>query len=151
MMNVIAATPKFLQPEEGETIRILGASIRLLTQSSDLDRLLVIEYTMPAHYAGPPVHHHKKMWEGFYVLEGELTLVLGEETRVATQGAYAFIPPETRHTFRNDSDAPLKALIWCSPGGFEEYFRRLVPMIQNGPPFDTEALDALSAEFDTYV
>lgn len=106
---------------------------------------------MPPQFSGPPVHYHKEMWEAFYVMEGELTLVLGNEVRTASSGSYTMIPPETRHTFRNDSDNPVKCLIWCSPGGFEEYFRRLVPIIESGPPFDTSAIDELAREFDTYV
>ena len=150
-MNPTQLKPIYLDPEEGETIQILGAKIRLLTTRPDCEALTFIEYTMPPNFAGPPVHYHKQTSEAFYVMDGQLTLVIGDEVRRCGSGSYQFIPAGARHTFRNDSDAAAKCLILCSPAGFEGYFRRVAPLLKNGPPFDTDAIDKLAMEFDTYL
>ncbi|MCC6833200.1 MAG: cupin domain-containing protein [Thermoleophilia bacterium] len=87
-------------------------------------RLGVIRNTVPASFAGPPLHHHA-FDEMFYVLEGELTFRLGDALVTAGPGEAAFAPGGTPHTLANRSGAPARYLLICTPGGFERYFDRL--------------------------
>jgi quercetin dioxygenase-like cupin family protein len=45
----------------------------------------IVESTMPAGAAGPPLHSHA-FDEAFYVLDGELTFQLRDEQTVAQRG-----------------------------------------------------------------
>jgi quercetin dioxygenase-like cupin family protein len=83
----------------------------------------VTESTMPAGAKGPPLHTHD-FDEAFYMLEGELTLQLGDELSRAGAGELAFALRGVPHTLANRSNAPARFLIVCTPAGFEREFAR---------------------------
>jgi quercetin dioxygenase-like cupin family protein len=88
------------------------------------DAISVVENTLPARWGGPPLHHHE-FDEAFYVVDGELTLQLGDALFTAGPGALAFAPGGVEHTLANLSDAPARYVLLCTPAGFEGYFARL--------------------------
>jgi quercetin dioxygenase-like cupin family protein len=69
----------------------------------------------------------------FYVLEGTLTLRLGDRTIEAGPGSFACVPPGVVHTFRNDSDGPVRLLNFNTPAGWENYMRDVAEAAQSGP------------------
>ena len=91
------------------------------------------ESTLPPGFAGPPPHRHRELHDMFYVLEGTLTLQLGDRTVEAVTGSFACVPPGVLHTFRNDSDGPVRVLNFNTPAGFEMYMRDLAAAAQSGP------------------
>jgi len=91
------------------------------------------ESTLSPGFAGPPPHRHRRLHDMFYVLEGTLTLLLGEETVEAGPGSFACVPPGVVHTFRNDSDGPVRLLNFNTPAGFERYMRDLAEAARSGP------------------
>lgn len=68
----------------------------------------VAEIILEAASPGPRRHFHERLHEMIYVVEGELTMTLGDEVAVLAPGAFASIPPGVIHTFRNDSDQPVR-------------------------------------------
>jgi quercetin dioxygenase-like cupin family protein len=101
----------------------------------------IVELSSDAGWPGPPLHRHD-FDEAFYVTEGELTFQLGEEVFTRGPGELAFAPRNVAHTYANHSDAPARALLVCTPAGFERYFAR---MNENPPewalqeiPFEVE-------------
>jgi quercetin dioxygenase-like cupin family protein len=84
----------------------------------------MIELSSDAGFAGPPLHRHD-FDEAFYLLEGELTFQLGDEVFTRTAGELAFAPRNVAHTYANHSDAAARALLVCTPAGFERYFARM--------------------------
>ena len=84
----------------------------------------IIELSSNAGWPGPPLHRHD-FDEAFYVTEGELTFQLGEEVFTRGPGGLAFAPRNVAHTYANHSDAPARALLVCTPAGFERYFARM--------------------------
>jgi quercetin dioxygenase-like cupin family protein len=81
----------------------------------------------------PPLHRHD-FDETFYVLEGELTFQLGEERFVRGPGDVAFAARGVAHTYANLSGAPARALLVCTPAGFERYFARIAARIEGADP-----------------
>ena len=67
--------------------------------------------------SGPPPHTHKQD-EFIYMIEGELTMILGAEKISAKAGALAYIPARCVHSFRIDSEEG-RLLNFYLPGGFE--------------------------------
>jgi quercetin dioxygenase-like cupin family protein len=67
------------------------------------------------------------------VLEGTLTLRLGDRTIEAGPGTFACVPPGVVHTFRNDSDGAVRVLSFNTPAGWENYMRDLAEAAQSGP------------------
>ena len=63
--------------------------------------LAIVEYTAPAESPGPPLHVHPGKDEAWFVLEGELTMHIGEEQTTLPSGGFAFTPGDVPHTFSN--------------------------------------------------
>ena len=79
-----------------------------------------------------PLHVHHLDDEGFYVLEGELTLWVGDDVHVLRAGEGMLAPRGVPHTVRVDSDA--RWLITSAPAGFEAFVHAI------GTPTPTAAL-----------
>ncbi len=74
---------------------------------------------------GPPPHTHYREFEGFYILEGELTFYVGVERLRMTAAAGDFVaaPLGVVHQFSNESStAPARAFVIAAPAGVEEFF-----------------------------
>ena len=108
---------------------------RVLLRSEHSDgRVSVTESVMPPGAKGPPLHVHD-FDEAFYMLDGELTLQVGNELITARAGELAFALGGTPHTLANRSDSPARFLIVCTPAGFErEFARRAVARAGTEPP-----------------
>jgi mannose-6-phosphate isomerase-like protein (cupin superfamily) len=91
---------------------------------------------------GADPHIHRRHTDMFYVLDGELTLLLADGEVAARAGTLVTIPPLVVHGFRNASDDDLRYLNLHAPGtGFADYMRglrdgRKVPFDQEDPPPD---------------
>lgn len=68
----------------------------------------------------PPLHVHHAEDEAFVVLEGELTLHVGERSLRLSAGETALGPRGVPHTFRVES-ATARWLVACAPAGFERF------------------------------
>ena len=64
-------------------------------------------------------HVHADEDDSFYILEGELTFLLGDETVVATPGTFVLVPPGVEHGFRNDGKVPVRMVNVHAPAGFD--------------------------------
>jgi mannose-6-phosphate isomerase-like protein (cupin superfamily) len=93
-------------------------------------------------FATPHVHHDRE--EAFFVLEGSITFLAGEDQVEATPGSFLLVPRETIHAFRANGVARL--IIIHSPGGFEGFFKKGAEAISKGD-FDLEFRDRLATEF----
>ena len=93
----------------------------LLSSADSDEQIGIIEVTLPPAWDGPPLHHHE-FDEAFYVLDGELTLQLGDDVTTTGPGSLTFAPLGSRHTVANLGAAPARYLLVCTPGGFERMF-----------------------------
>ena len=119
-MNPTATSHMLLGPGEGEVIEARGN--RILVKAAG-GRQLICDYTAPAHSPGPPLHVHPGFDETFLVLAGRLKLQLGHDLAELGIGASAYVDGNLPHTFVNPGSEPVRFLLVCSPGGFEDYFR----------------------------
>src|SRR5215203_5846222 len=88
-----------------------GANIRVRLRGEDSEgELAVIEEVLEADFEGPPLHVHPSFEEGFYVLEGELTFRMEDETVSGGHGTIVFAPRGVPHTFANLSGRRARAL-----------------------------------------
>jgi mannose-6-phosphate isomerase-like protein (cupin superfamily) len=84
------------------------------------------------------------------VLDGTLTLTLGQETVELGPGGFACAPPGVRHTFANRSEAPVRFLNINAPGGFERYMRELAAASREGP-MSSGQIGEIASRFDVRV
>jgi hypothetical protein len=73
--------------------------------------------------AGPTPHTNEQD-EQVCVLDGNLTVRVGDQLLVVSAGSFLFIPRGTVHTFRVDSPTAT-ILNWYTPAGFERVVREL--------------------------
>jgi quercetin dioxygenase-like cupin family protein len=115
-------------------------------------RIAIIEVTEPPGAVAPRHVHHKED-EGFWVLEGEVTLDVGGTTIVARAGDYAFGPRDLPHSYRVGPDG-CRMLFIVTPAGFEDLVRlitvpaesRSLPPSPQEPP-DAAGVPALVASY----
>jgi mannose-6-phosphate isomerase-like protein (cupin superfamily) len=82
-------------------------------------RYTLLEITAPPGLE-TPLHVHYGDDEGFYVLEGSVTILVGDETVELTAGQHAFGPRDVPHRFIVGPDGA--HMIWVlAPGGFEDF------------------------------
>src|SRR5215213_6007986 len=105
----------------------------LLRSEQSAGVVSVVELSSGPGFAGPPLHRHN-FDEAFYVIEGELTFQLAEETFTRSAGELAFAPRNVAHTYANHGKTPARALLVCTPAGFERYFARMAAERQGTAP-----------------
>jgi mannose-6-phosphate isomerase-like protein (cupin superfamily) len=112
--------------------------------------LFVAESEVEAGFPGPPLHLHESIADSFYVLEGTLTVVVGDEQVELGPGGFACAPPGVRHTFENRSGAPVRFLNINAPGGFERYMRELAAAANEGA-VTSERIGEIASRYDVRV
>ena len=135
-----------LQPGEGKTVSVLGDRYTYKAVGEQTGGAYgVVETTVAAPSAGPPPHIHHGEDEAVYVLEGEVTFLLGERTFTASAGAFAFVPRGTVHTFSNQGTREARLLVIISPPGFERAFEEMSAVAPRADqPPDMERLAAIA-------
>lgn len=89
-------------------------------------RYSLMHETLPKG-AGAPPHKHTLSDEHFYMLEGECSSLVGEEISTARAGDFVFVPRNTRHAFRVESETAV-FLNGYTPAGLE------LAVIENAMP-----------------
>ena len=72
---------------------------------------------------GPGPHVHTREDETFYVVDGEIEFLLGEETIVAGPGDFVNVPRGVVHRFRNGGMETARLVLTFTPAGIEEFFK----------------------------
>ena len=98
-------------------------------------------------FPGPPPHRHRRLHDMFYVLDGMLTLRLGDETLELGPGSFVCVPPGVVHTFSNPGDAPVRLLNFNTPAGWEHYMRDLGAALAAGTPTPQE-IGQIASRYD---
>jgi mannose-6-phosphate isomerase-like protein (cupin superfamily) len=102
----------------------------------------LLEITAPAGLQ-TPLHVHYRDDEGFYVIDGSVTIEVGDDTVEVGAGQHAFGPRNIPHRFTVGPEGA--RMIWVlAPGGFEDFVdevsvpaeRPTVPPASVLPPAD---------------
>ena len=114
----MAAGPVVVPPGQGSRV----GNVEFLARTADTPRFtLGIVEMAPGRELEAHVHADED--DSFYILEGELTFLFGDETTAAPPGTFVLVPPGVNHTFRNPLDTPTRVLNIHAPAGFD---RRLL-------------------------
>jgi mannose-6-phosphate isomerase-like protein (cupin superfamily) len=89
------------------------------------------------HGSGPPLHLHHNEDETFYILEGHVTMFIGDEQIDLQAGDYCFGPRGIPHAYLVRS-THARMLVTISPSGSEQLFVSLgIPVTSTEPPTNT--------------
>lgn len=113
--------PYILTREQGQAIWFLGTLMQFKATGEDNGQTFsLIEQVLPPGFA-PPLHVHHAEDEAFYVLEGTLTFVCGEQRWHADTGAFIFLPKNIAHGFLVEGKEPARLLQFTFPAGLEQF------------------------------
>jgi quercetin dioxygenase-like cupin family protein len=77
---------------------------------------------------GPPRHVHDGADEWFYILDGEVQFLVGDQTFERSTGGFVFIPRGTVHAPKILGDSPARLLCGFVPGGTSSRSRSSRPL-----------------------
>jgi quercetin dioxygenase-like cupin family protein len=110
----MSAGPLVVRPGAGHRV----GNVEFLARTADTPRFTfgIIEFA-----AGRVLdaHSHQEEDDAFYILEGELTFILGDDQVTAGPGTFILVPPGFEHGFRNDSGEMVRMLNVHAPAGFD--------------------------------
>jgi mannose-6-phosphate isomerase-like protein (cupin superfamily) len=111
-----------LADREGQPARWwLGGQVAVKARAANTDgRFCQLEFTDPLGLA-PPMHIHHREDETFYVLEGQVTVLIGDAQVDAAAGEFVFMPREVPHSYLVRSERS-RALVTYAPAGLEQFF-----------------------------
>ena len=85
-----------VRPGEGHHV----ANVEFLARTADTPRFNVSIITkQPGE--GPPLHVHPGEADAFYILEGDIVMIVEDEEIVVGPGTFVLVPPGVPHTFAN--------------------------------------------------
>ncbi len=149
----MAVTSEAVRSGEGEARWWFGMLAEIkATAASTGGNLTIIEVSCPPGYEAP-LHVHHREDEAFWVLEGSVTIEVGEAGIAAGPGDYAFGPRDIPHRF-SVGEAGCRMLFILTPAGLEGLVRemsepaaaRTVPSLASGPP-DLAQAQAIAARY----
>jgi quercetin dioxygenase-like cupin family protein len=86
---------------QGQTANVMGIPLRFLALGADTAGVIdALEAEFPAGSTFA-AHIHRNSDEGFYVLQGELTMQLGDRRVKVSPGTFGFAPRGLVHGFEN--------------------------------------------------
>jgi quercetin dioxygenase-like cupin family protein len=123
----------------------------------DVYRFLVTgEETAGAYFAmealvppggGPPPHIHRNEDETFYIVEGQVDFLLGDEIVTGGTGDFVNIPRGMVHRFQNTGDEPMRMILTFTPGDIEHFFRDTLERALDPTQPPPDNADAVAARY----
>ena len=93
----------------------------------------ISEWWLEPNTQGPGAHQHPDD-DTFYVLEGTMSILVGDRWVDAHKGSFVLIPGGMTHDFENRSDARAGVLNLSAPGGFEPEMPNIAAWFAEHPP-----------------
>lgn len=143
------------------TLNVLGMATGVKLQHAQTGgQFSCIEVSLLPRQMGPPPHVHYVLDEIMYMLEGTVTLLVGDEVVEVPAGGYHFRPRCTVHTFWNAHDQPARFIdMYPSTQDFAHYLEELAQLgedlhTEGANPFAPDSIarfKALDARYDHEV
>jgi mannose-6-phosphate isomerase-like protein (cupin superfamily) len=95
----------------------------------------ISEWWLEPHTQGPGPHSHPED-DVFYVIEGTMSILVGDQWVDATRGSLVLAPGGTTHDFQNRSDSRAGLLNFSTPGNFEPEMPGIAEWFAENPPGD---------------
>lgn len=122
-MSTTTMTDLTIAPNQGTSLQVLADTLRVLTQASHTAETYELFELIGPLNSGPPAHHHP--WsETYYVLDGEVEILINTETVLGTPGYCVNIPGGMVHTYRIASDTA-RFLVITSTSAASAFFKDL--------------------------
>jgi mannose-6-phosphate isomerase-like protein (cupin superfamily) len=132
-----ARQPVVLGPGEGRSYAM--GRIRAVFKADGAEtasRYSISEWWLEPHTQGPGAHAHDED-DLFYVIDGTMSVRVGEQWTHAPRGSFVLVPGGTTHDFENRGDVRAGVLNLSIPGDFEPHMPSIAQWFAEHPPQDT--------------
>lgn len=126
----------FLPPGEGRAYPMGRISAVFKADGNETQGSYSIsEWWLEAHTQGPGAHSHEED-DIFYVIEGTMSILVGERWIDAPKGSFVLAPGGVPHNFENRSSSRAGILNFSIPGDFEQEMPAIAEWFAEHPPQD---------------
>lgn len=129
-------TPRLLRPGEGRKYAMGRIEALFLADGAESDeRYSISQWWLEPNTTGPGAHVHAED-DVFFVLEGTMSFLIGDQWVDAPRGSFLLVPGGVTHDFQNRTDERAGILNFSVPGGFEEDMPGIVEWFAEHPAGD---------------
>lgn len=122
---------------------------RFVRRSEQTDgEFALVEHTLAPRSLAAPTHTHVNEDEYSFVLSGRIGAHVGSEFGEFGLGELLVKPRGVPHAFWNAGEEEARVLELITPGGFENYFAEMAPLLNTGEFPDLEAVGALCGRYE---
>jgi mannose-6-phosphate isomerase-like protein (cupin superfamily) len=127
----------FLAPGEGRSYPMGRISAVFKADGAETaSRYSVSEWWLEANTQGPGAHSHDEEDCIFYVIEGTMSILLGDRWVDAPKGSFVLARAGVKHDFENRSSRRAGILNFSIPGDFEKDMPAIAQWYAENPPKD---------------
>jgi mannose-6-phosphate isomerase-like protein (cupin superfamily) len=109
------------------------SSIFLADGAETDEKYSISEWWLEPNTKGPGAHSHDED-DVFYVLEGTMSILLGDRWIDAPRGAFVLVPGGMTHDFENRTASRAGVLNLSIPGTFEDHMPGIAKWFAENPP-----------------
>ena len=132
----ISRRPVVLAPGQGRAYPMGRISAVFKADETETEsKYSVSEWWLDPHTQGPGAHSHAED-DLFYVIEGTMSVLVGERWIEAPRGSFVLIPGGVTHDFENRGPVRAGVLNFSVPGPFEPEMPGIAEWFARNPPKD---------------
>lgn len=126
-----------LAPGEGRSYAMGRISALFKADGEETaSRYSISEWWLEPNTQGPGAHAHDAEDCVFYVIEGTMSILVGERWIDAPKGSFVLAPAGVKHDFENRSTRRAGILNFSVPGDFEKDMPAIAQWFAEHPPQD---------------
>jgi quercetin dioxygenase-like cupin family protein len=125
-------TPKLLNVDEGKPIEAGLQHMRMMLAGDESAGGIQVCYDLLEPGVVVPPHYQPHEDELFFVVDGEIEVTVGRETKVLRKGGFGYAPQNTTHAFRNVTSKPAAMFTLNTPAGHERGFQAAERVLSKG-------------------
>ncbi len=133
---------------EGKMLWVANELMTFKVSSEDTGGMYALTDSVVLPQGEAPLHVHHREDEAFWVLEGELEILVGEDTFRASAGSFVHLPKGVGHAYKNVGTGPARFLTLIVPAGLEKFFEEVGKPgtdLSSPPPFEEEDIQRFLA------
>ena len=138
---------------EGKRLWVADQLMTFKVSSEDTGGMYALTDSVVPPQGEAPLHVYHREDEAFWVLEGELEVMVGESTFRASAGSFVHLPKDIAHAYENVGTGPARFLTLMVPAGLEKLFAEVGKPgsdVSSPPPLEEEDIDKLLAVAPKY-
>jgi mannose-6-phosphate isomerase-like protein (cupin superfamily) len=126
--------PIILAPNAGRAYSMGNITAVFKADGTETEGMYSIsEWWLEPQTTGPGAHSHPED-DVFFVLEGTMSFLIGDQWIDAPKGSFVLAPAGMTHDFENRTHARAGILNFSTPGNFEQHMPAIVDWFKAHPP-----------------